>query len=79
MIDAYNAASVLYTARCTDTVSLQALYFLTTAGQYTSGSPHDATSVCLVHMLGYILLVCFLTQFISWVKLTGIVMACCKC
>ena len=78
MTDAYNAASILYTARCTDTVSLQALCLLTTGGQYTSGSPHDANSICLVYMLGYILLVCFLTQFISWVKLTGIVMACCK-
>ena len=44
MTHAYNAASILYTARCTDTVSLQTLCLLTTAGQYTSGSPHDATT-----------------------------------
>ena len=78
MTYAYNAATILYTACCTDTVSLQALCLVTTAGQYTSDSPHDANSICLVYMLGYVLLVCFLTQFISWVKLTGIVMACCK-
>ena len=43
MTDTYNAASILLTVHCTDTVNLQALCFLIAAL-----SPHNATIICLV-------------------------------
>ena len=46
MTGIYNAAKILFNGYCIDnTVSLQALCFLTTACRYSSGSSHNASSI----------------------------------